>query len=300
MTAAVNLENEGLRPGDLETYSPDPIAETLRGVERAAYLNISGEVRRGLVQGLRNTARWSNHLSTDAKEEEIEEVWKSGKGVRFIEAGFRENNLDHVLEMLSWRNEVTDNYPELKKEVCDGDEADWVDLAGMIIAHDTGEMVTKDLSRSDPRFHTAAGQRHKRKEAKAAYLLMDKYLSADQAGYAKKLYRRFDQRRPDDKLAMLGHTFDKGQASQNVARHVLPFNVGNSDYDIVYHIQNSQGITLDYAQKLADRLEGRLARLCLRDLLEKKIVHHFDELDMPNISVYRAAIRGKYARVFTL
>jgi hypothetical protein len=260
----------------------DPIAEVLQGEAKEKYITlVRQDIRERLVNGLRNTARWQ-------------------KNGYILDPNFQENNLDHVVGLLQWANEIESTYPDLWRELCDGDPKKWRELLQMIILHDIGETEPKvgDLSRSNPKFKTREGRLHKRKEAYAAYLMMGKYLPWPMVEENRQLYHRFDVRRPDDKLAMIGHVLDKGQATQRIPYHVIPFNLENAEYDLAEKIDSTQSDTLEYAQKLMANLTDTRARQQLQEFLTDKVIGHYDRLKVPSIDQYQRQIRAKFPAVF--
>lgn len=144
-----------------------------------------------------------------------------------VDPDFIENDLDHVEELIKWANEIRRDYPNLWKAVTGGDERNWVIFFKMLIPHDNGEIIVKDMPRAHDDFNGKKGIMHKRKERWSAVRLFDLYLPPEQAKEFKQLHQRWDRRLPEDWLVNLGHILDKGQASQNVAKHVVPFNREN-------------------------------------------------------------------------
>ena len=164
----------------LKSENSDPIETTLPEYARPKYLKIaSTAVRELLVNGLQKTVRWENDDSG-----------------RIVNPEFKENNLDHVLELLNWMNEIEFYFPKLWKEVCGDNLENWMDLMSMIITHDIGEIIVGDMARGHSDFHGKAGKKHKKKEALMAGLLIDKYLSPEDADRVKVLYREFERRMP--------------------------------------------------------------------------------------------------------
>jgi|GEM_PF-3100430 len=260
----------------------DPIEGVLRGEAAAIYRRrLPLKTRKGLVNGLMETPRWQNN------------------GLE-INPNWRENNLEHVVELIAWANEIEDDFPELWWEVSDGLVENWRKLLAMLIQHDIGEIIVGDLSRSHPDFHKKIGRHHKRKEAYAAYLLLGKHLPEWKVEEGRELYHRFDQRRPEDKLVMLGHVLDKGQAAQQIPYHVLPFNLENKDYDLRSRIIVAQSDVLDYAEKLMLGLQSPKAKEQLREFLVRKIVGHFDRLKVSDVEEIQREVRGKFPAVFEL
>lgn len=263
----------------------DPIEEVLPEQARWRYLaDLCVEVRQRLVNGLRSTKRWQ-------------------KNGYILDPNFKENNLDHVVGLLDWANQIEKNYPELWAEIADGELTNWHKLLQMLILHDLGETekTVGDLSRSNPLAKTRAGKLHKRKEAYAAYLMIGKYLPAHLVEENRHLYHRFDRRHPADKLAMIGHVLDKGQATQRIPYHVIPFNLDNPKYHLPAKIEETQSDTLDYADKLMANLRGSEAKGQLREFLMDKVIGHYDRLSVvPDIEIYQRQIRAKFPGVFNL
>lgn len=224
--------------------------------------------------------------------------WKGQPEGRMVDPNFRENDLNHVTELLDWYNEIERNYPLLWQETCDGDRAKGMDLLAMLVMHDAGEVPERvgDLDRAHPDFYTAKGKRHKRKEALAAKLMIKKYLP-ERADELIHLYERFDKRLPEDKLTMLGHTLDKGQAGQKAAMHIIPFNLGRDSYDLANHFRATVGAFLEWANHLAGHLsEG--GKKQLGNLLTDKIMSKFDLLCDPSVEKFQKVIRSEFKNVF--
>jgi hypothetical protein len=192
----------------------DRISAALEGEMKEKYIEIlSSGTRVLLARSLYGVPRWS-----------VEGVGQK------IDPAFQENNLDHVEELIGWANEIEQNYPELWKVLTGGEKKNWEDFYKMLIPHDNGEIIVKDMPRAHEDFHKRAGYIHKRKESWAGRRLFDLNMPAEQAEEFKKLYTRWDKRHADDQLVNFGHFLDKTQASQNVVRHVVPFNTDKPFY----------------------------------------------------------------------
>lgn len=256
-----------------ETFH-DPIMAVLRDQAREIYLvDLTMEVRQGLVNGLAATIRWQN-------------------GAQQVNPEFRENDLDHVLELLVWANEIETEYPDLYREVCDGDPSNWLNFLSMLIVHDIGEIQVGDMCLSNPELRQKSGKLHKRKEVFAARLMMRKFLDHDVAERHLSNFSRFERKAKDDKLVMLGHAMDKGQASQNVAKNVIPFNLGRQDFNVASPWYNSQATTMQYVVALMNELQTREAREQLALFFDRKVLSHFNALDIDEIYQVKLAEDG--------
>jgi len=224
--------------------------------------------------------------------------WKGQPKGRIVDPDFQENDLDHVTDLLDWANEIEANYPLLWRETCDGDQTKWLDLLKMLAMHDAGEVekTVLDLDRAHPDFHTAKGRRHKKKEARVARLMLKKYLP-ESAAELITLYNRFDRRLPEDKLVMLGHVLDKGQAGQKAAMHVVPFNLGAEGYDLANHSHATAGAFLEWANHLAGHL-SEAGRKQLGAFLTEKIMNKFDMINDDRVDQFQKEIRKRYENVF--
>ena len=185
--------------------------------------------------------------------------WRGNNGDQLINPEFQENNLEHVLELIEWMNEIENHYPLLWQEVCQGDRLKWMDLMGMLIIHDSGEIIVGDIQRSDPEFYKEKGIRHKKKEAIMAKRLIRKNLP-EKADLLLGYYERYDKRESTDKLVVLGHILDKAQAAQNVAKHILPFNSEREDFDLGSCYFTSQSAFLEYAEHLTLHISEQARR----------------------------------------
>ena len=193
----------------------DRITAALEGEMKEKYVEILSEQTRILLaNSLQGVERWS-----------------SDGVAQKVDPEFQENNLDHVEELIKWANEIKAKYPALWMAVTGGKDANWVNFYKMLIPHDNGEIIVKDMPRGHEDFHKRKGYIHKRKEAWAGRRLFDLYMPPAVAEEFKSLYTRWDKREPDDMLVNLGHFLDKTQASQNVAKHVVPFNTDRPFYD---------------------------------------------------------------------
>ena len=285
---AEEYEGGMVSPGYVDTTdnevfdSEDPIANELIGEARRMYIRrLTLRTRKDLASGLKKTLRWQNNGF-------------------LMDPDWQENNLDHVVELIAWANEIEANYLDLWEEVSEGLVINWRKLLAMLIQHDIGEIEVGDLSRSHPDFHLKKGRDHKRKERYAAYLMLGKNLPKRKVAEGRELYQRFDRRVPEDKLVMLGHVLDKGQAAQQIPYHVLPFNVSNPAYNVSSKLISTQSDVLDYAEKLMVGLKNDRAKDQLREFLLKKVVGHFDRLDLPGVEAWQREVREKFPAVFEL
>lgn len=259
----------------------DPIWEALPEHSQGKYLEmISEEIRQKLVFGLAGTKRW---------------MYKG----QIVNPEFKESNLDHVLELIAWCNEIENNYPNLWREVCGNDLEVWQILLAMIIMHDSGEIVVGDICRSDPDFDQIKGKTHKIREKEAAEKMIKMNFNPLLAALILKWYERFDLRNNKDRIVMLGHLLDKGQASQNVAIHLIPFNVGQADYDVKKHFSKSQFDTLIYAENLFKQLKTRPAKSQLAVFLNKKIIQHFEAIKNPDVLKLQHNMRRRFGHILT-
>jgi 5'-deoxynucleotidase YfbR-like HD superfamily hydrolase len=261
------LRAKALKLNDLRLAGhSDPIADVLPQEFRLHYLTVKKEVRQGLVEGLRGVARWSY------------------PGSQKINPDFQENDLEHVLEMLSWCNEIEKKYPALAGEIRQGNYGNWYDLLSMIIVHDIGEIRLGDVV--VPEQKTADGKKKKMLEPRWARYAIRKTLPAGQSEQVLGVYNRFETVQEQDRVAMLAKVLDKAQASANVARHVLPFNPDKQDYIFVA----SQMDTLRHVEKLLPELDEP-ARRQLMELVWEKVVTRFEIHDLPEQDRLKEQVR---------
>lgn len=253
----------------------DEIAEVLQGAIRREYLEkISRKDRRQLNDGLRGAKRWRN------------------LGQEKTRADFMENDLDHVKLLLSWCREIGEKYPNLREEVTDGKEENWDNLLIMLIVHDIGEIATGDICRSHPDFHSRLGKVHKRKEAFAAWKMLGRLNDSELSARLRNLYRRFDKRDSSDKLVNLGHFLDKAQSTATLAREIIPFNAAEQNYTAERLYERETG-GLEYAERLATQLKKDIARKELAELIEEKVLCHYDRLEIAVIADVQSAVRKR-------
>jgi hypothetical protein len=222
--------------------------------------------------------------------------WEGNSGNQIIDPEFQESDLEHVMELLDWMNEIENCYPLLWYEACGGDREVWMDLMAMLIIHDAGEITVGDIQRSDPDFNSEKGKRHKRKEAKVARLMIRKNIP-EQSELLLGYYERYDKRDSDDKLVMLGHVLDKAQAAQNVGSHVLPFNLYRENFDLGKCHQFAQVAFLEYAEQFVMHISEE-ARKELLDFLNKNVFGKFENMDRMDLKKSQAAIRERFLEVF--
>jgi hypothetical protein len=91
--------------------------------------------------------------------------------------------------------------------------------------------------------------------------------------------------------------FDKGQASQNVALHVIPFSIGSENYDVEEHFYGSQTNTLKYAEKLWENLKSEASKNDLKNFLYDKVLQHFFAIEFPLIQAFSWEIKDKFAKL---
>ncbi len=255
----------------------DPLAEKLDGEARISYLEIKTSTRKALVDGLSGVKRWS---TTPFK---MDPDWK-------------ENNLDHVLELVDWAGQLGRKSPALKAALCQGKAEHWKDLLAMLILHDIGEIAVGDICRSDPRFEQYHGRLHKRKESYAAHLMLGNGdLVGEESDLWRSLYQRFDNRDQTDRLVMLGHFLDKGQATQNVARHQILFNLDNPDYSVARATEENLATSLGFMVEALGGLPGQKIKQELVDFAAEKIIQPFENLKLPKVEETLVEIRRQFA-----
>jgi len=263
----------------LERELIDPIAEKLEGEAVIPYLEVKRSTRMALVNGLRGVQRWS---TTPYK---MDPEWS-------------ENNLEHVLGLLDWAGQMAREFPELKEEICGGNEEEWMNLLAMLIIHDIGEIAVGDICRSDPRFHKAHGRLHKRRESYAAHLMLgnEEMLNGNSAKL-RGLYHRFDKRDSLDMPVMIGHMFDKGQATGNVAKHQVKFNLDNPDFNSAKSAKVNLGVSMDYMVKVMGKLSSTKRRQDLANFFSERVIRPFDELGLAEVDDLLKDTRRQFAQM---
>ncbi|MCC6643208.1 HD domain-containing protein [Candidatus Peregrinibacteria bacterium] len=271
-----------LRAKPLEIV-PDPIVEKLPTDASMLYLRTARvAVRQKMINALRNTPRWVDDDSD-----------------KTINPDFQENDLDHVLELIEMANDVERNYPQLYLELTDGKRENWLTLLTALIIHDIGEVVVGDMARTHSGFHTVYGRTRKLREARAARKLIH-WAVPEKAKDLLDIYERYDRREESDKLIRFGHTLDKGQASANVARHVLPFNKKSAGkgYSYIKDLVDSLEASMDHARVVGSHLQSHEAIKQLRNFLEKHILSCYwpliRELKEEDADALRLSIQIKY------
>lgn len=256
----------------------DPIEKRFKGKLKEDYLTILPENRRAFVEGYRSTLRWS---TTKNK----------------MNPAFQESDLDHILELLDWSNELEERYPKLYMALCKGDRAVWEEFQTMLTIHDSGEIHknVRDLCRSDENFEKREGKLHKRKERFVGYMMMkNPELTGPFSDKLVKLYQRFEHKNPRDALVMLGHALDKGQATQNVARHQILFNMDRPEYSIAKACRQNVELTFGYVvSAMVGLRDGELVQ-DLASFMSEKVLAPFDKLGLPEVEEHQADIRRQF------
>lgn len=222
--------------------------------------------------------------------------WKGSNGGEIIDPDFEESDLDHVLELIDWMNIIENKYPLLWQEVCGGSREVWMDLMAMLILHDAGEIVVGDLRRTHPEFNAKFGKLHKKRESKTAVMMIRKSLP-NHADLLIGQYNRFEKRNTDDKLVMLGHVLDKAQATQNVAKHILPFCSGDDGLDLCEYSVDSQSAVLPFAEHLTEHISDEAGRE-LFNFLDKKVFKVFENLKSLDLRKSQLMLRTRYVKFF--
>lgn len=266
--------------------SNDPILEVLPTDAKVIYLqSISEQIRKSLLRALEGTKRWKND-DTD----------------RVIDPNFTENNLEHVLDLISWANLVACKYPNLYMELTSGDRRKWLDLLTMLIIHDLGEAVTGDICRTHSQFDGEYGYKHKHREARAAKKLLV-WGAKEQSGELLELYGRYEARKPDDILVRFGHVLDKGQASKNVAKHIVPFNppVRQGSYRLDREIIESIEAPMSYTSSVVAGLKSQNSKQEFAAFLNDFFLNDFRDLsnkiEQESYEAIWVAVQVKYRDV---
>lgn len=125
--------------------------------------------------------------------------------------GFRENDLEHVCDMLAYVNEIEDSSWHLATEV------NLNDVRFMIILHDAGENYTGDVPTCGPVRNSLEGSR--RKLAEPAYAILKVIARIPDEGLKRKaeeLYCRYIAQDPTDKEALLAKYIDRASGTCRV------------------------------------------------------------------------------------
>ncbi len=275
---STDLRAKYLSPLDLQLRREhDPILEALPGSAKPLYLRVRGEVRQGLVNGLAKTLRWQNSPYQ-------------------IDPDFRENDLEHVVALLGWCNDIEKDYPALYQAICGGDRENWHDFLTMLTLHDIGEIGVGDMVL--PLLNTKQGLRHKKLEPRWAKYALRQSLEAQEAKRLSSIYDRFEEPADDDTMALAAKVLDRGQGSVNVALHLIPFNQDNPSYMRKAFIDD-QTNTLRYAERLIGRLPSPEARNDLRAFLKDKVIDHFNASGVPEIAALQQLMRDTFPNVYS-
>ncbi len=267
-TDSDDLETGGVSQNEISQNSQqeeDHISILLKDDFKRAYLKISGEVLQGLIDGLRGTLRWQD-LSCR------------------VDPSFRENNLGHVSELLVWCNAIQQDYPELYNEIRDEDPERWNDLLSMIIVHDIGEIGLGDVPLVNQ--NTEEGRRKKLLEPEWAKFLILHSLTEDDASRLISLYERYEEADDNDKIALFAKAMDKGQATANVAKHIVTFNQGEID-NTAPDFLIGQAHTIDYLLKLLHMFRSPVAKEQLLQFFQENVIVFFEDRKLPHFPLHQ-------------
>jgi hypothetical protein len=129
-----------------------------------------------------------------------------------------ESDLDHVDALFNLLDEIKITYPALAKGL------DLTAVEDMIYVHDGGEIISHDLTRSDPDYE-AKKKKHKRKEDAGARWLTKTHIKDDTLRQeARSVYRRYRHYSSNDPEALFVHLLDKIQAIRFGLEHVYNAN----------------------------------------------------------------------------
>lgn len=254
----------------------DPLMDALPTDAKRFYASaIPAATRRALSTALYRTERWINDNTG-----------------RTINPDFKENNLDHVTDLIQGANTVKRKYPKLYLELTGGDDSQWLDLLKMLAIHDLGEFYTGDITATHTDVGSEAGIKHKQREAWAAKRML-KRGGGKIADELVNLYDRFEHRQVSDTIVRFGHLLDKAQAAANVARHVIPFNNPNEkpEYDYAKEMLDSIQRPMSYAISVAEALKTKEAKRQFVAFLEEFFLMEFRNLG-------KIITKEKYDQVF--
>lgn len=166
--------------------------------------------------------------------------WKNG----FLFSDREESDLDHVDAMLRIHDEVSYKYPLIFSEV-DGE-----DVSHMIYIHDAGEILAHDLSHSVPNYDAIRTQWKRRERAAFRLLTRDHIDDIELRAYVRGLYKRYEEKNPDDKQAHYVQFIDKLQALRFGAVNVFPARKLRMQAERLSQVNHIYGLIIKPSQSL--------------------------------------------------
>lgn len=184
---------------------------------------ISPDLRNQYESALANEFRWKNGLQFSDSEE---------------------SDLDHVDSMFRIHDEVSYRYPLIFSEV-EGE-----DIFHMIYIHDAGEILAHDLSHSVPNYDAIRTPWKRRERAAFRLLTRDHINDIELRAYLRSLYKRYEERRPDDKQAHYVQLIDKLQATRFGAENVFSARKLTTQAGRLSQVNHIYGLIIKPAQGL--------------------------------------------------
>ncbi|MBD3270784.1 HD domain-containing protein [Candidatus Peregrinibacteria bacterium] len=223
-------------------------------------VGVEAKHRRALVEGYRNTSRWVN-----------------GDNNCDYPPGFKENDLDHVKELLGWLNVLSEESPNLIEEIAEGDSEELNELRLMLAVHDIGETIAGDVTAdSSPEFKA----NYKKFEAKAGRRLIMLIHNFSVRSRLLACLERFENKNKSDKLVQFGHLLDKLTAAIKVAEVIAPYNFySNSSFKqkLAEIVNKSIGFPLEYSDNLA-KLISKQSRESIREIIEHELFEKYQQI----------------------
>ncbi len=209
--------------------------------------------------------------------------------------GWHDNDLDHVCDLQDILTIMEMTHPKLINAITDGNRERSYDLRTNFIMHDGGETVVGDLITNHPDAAKNDGLRHKRKESKAAHLLIGQIENKHVRKYVRDLFIRNEEKDPADKLMMGAHLIDKHSSSRVMANTIIPYNLSNFTAD---QLANQLYFTITKTLNFADLLDAHLdgaAKAELKNFVHAEILGPFLKIDHPVILEVIKAIRMRFS-----
>lgn len=148
-----------------------------------------------------------------------------------------ESDLEHVDGMFKILNEVSESSVHIPREI------NLTTVKDMIYIHDAGETLTGDLAHTHPDF-ASLKPKIKRREMAAFRLLSRRIEERPIRDLARHLYKRCEEKNPDDKEAQLTDFIDKAQAIRFAVKNVYPARTMKDSNRRAVHLNYSVNLLL--------------------------------------------------------
>ena len=186
--------------------------------------------------------------------------WESG----LLTPSIPESDLEHVRDMLIFLEDIKQNCIHIPAEV------NFTTTSHMIYIHDAGEILAGDLAHTHPNYSNLKPQ--VKKKEKAAFRLLTRAIENEATkNLARELYKRCENKSPNDKEAQLTDFIDKAQGVRFGVKYVYPGTDIKNPQRRAIQLNQAASVLLKPAEALVWALESPYSKKEAIELIKKEL-----------------------------